>query len=133
MLSHRGSRGAQNILARQPGPEVAEQLQIYQQTVKDKNRQMKAMASELNMYQAQIAEYKFEIERVARELQDTKKRYFEQKKRENAARDRERLEAQRVCSRLQPITRDCAQITAPNASTGARFAGGGFNLSQTMS
>ena len=41
----------QNILARQPGPEVAEQLQIYQQTLKDKNRQLKAMASELNMYQ----------------------------------------------------------------------------------
>ena len=39
------------ILARQPGPEVAEQLTVYQQNLKQKTRQMKAMASELNMYQ----------------------------------------------------------------------------------
>ena len=36
--------------------------------------------------QAQISEYKFEIERLAREMQDMKKRYFEQKKREQLAR-----------------------------------------------
>lgn len=38
----------------QPGPEVAEQLSIYQASLKEKTRQMKAMASELNMYQAQV-------------------------------------------------------------------------------
>ena len=43
-----------NILARQPGPEVAEQLSVYQQNLREKTRQMKAMASELNMYQAQV-------------------------------------------------------------------------------
>jgi len=41
-----------NLLARQPGPEVAEQLSIYQQNLKEKTSQMKAMAAELNMYQA---------------------------------------------------------------------------------
>ena len=30
------------VLQRQPGPEVAEQLQIYQHTLKEKNKQMKA-------------------------------------------------------------------------------------------
>jgi len=30
-----------HILARQPGPEVAEQLQIYQTTLKEKTKQMK--------------------------------------------------------------------------------------------
>jgi hypothetical protein len=30
-----------HILARQPGPEVAEQLQIYQATLKEKTKQMK--------------------------------------------------------------------------------------------
>ena len=44
-----------NILARQPGPEVAEQLSIYQQGLRDKTKSMKAMASELNMYQAQVS------------------------------------------------------------------------------
>jgi len=39
-----------NLMARQPGPEVAEQLSIYQQNLKEKTGQMKAMAAELNMY-----------------------------------------------------------------------------------
>ena len=39
-----------NILARQPGPEVAEQLSVYQQNLKEKAKQMKAMNSELEMY-----------------------------------------------------------------------------------
>lgn len=74
------------ILARQPGPEVAEQLQIYQQTLKDKTKQMKGMASELNMYETQVAEYKMEIDRLAREMQEVKKKYFMQKKKEQAVR-----------------------------------------------
>lgn len=44
-----------NILARQPGPEVAEQLSTYQGNLREKTKQMKAMASELNMYQAQVS------------------------------------------------------------------------------
>merc|ERR1711934_1261029 len=71
-----------NILARQPGPEVAEQLSVYQTNLKDKTRQMKAMASELNMYQAQVNEYRYEIERLTRELQDVKRKYYEQKRRD---------------------------------------------------
>ncbi len=42
------------ILARQPGPEVAEQLNMYQGSLREKTKQLKAMASELNMYQAQV-------------------------------------------------------------------------------
>lgn len=34
-----------HILARQPGPEVAEQLSIYQQTLKEKTKQMKVRLS----------------------------------------------------------------------------------------
>merc|ERR1711918_146601 len=76
-----------NILARQPGPEVAEQLSVYQTNLREKTKQMKAMAAELNMYQAQVNEYKFEIERLTRALQDVKKKYFEQKRREQLNRD----------------------------------------------
>ena len=91
-----------HILARQPGPEVAEQLQIYQQTLKEKTKQMKvrlanninlwislmwcfviqSMASELNMYESQVSENKVEVERLSRELQEVKKKYFLQKKKE---------------------------------------------------
>eukprot|EP00620_Florenciella_sp_RCC1587_P017235 CAMPEP_0182572826 /NCGR_PEP_ID=MMETSP1324-20130603/17912_1 /TAXON_ID=236786 /ORGANISM="Florenciella sp., Strain RCC1587" /LENGTH=946 /DNA_ID=CAMNT_0024787841 /DNA_START=180 /DNA_END=3021 /DNA_ORIENTATION=+ len=74
-----------NILARQPGPEVAEQLSVYQSSLRNKTRQMKSMASELNMYQAQVNEFKYEIERLTRELQDVKRKYYEQKRREQLA------------------------------------------------
>ena len=38
------------ILQRQPGPEVAEQLQIYQQTLKEKTKQMKVSFGDYNKY-----------------------------------------------------------------------------------
>ncbi|XP_067657112.1 cilia- and flagella-associated protein 58-like [Haliotis asinina] len=106
-----------HILARQPGPEVAEQLQIYQGTLKDKTKQMKAMASELNMYESQVSEYKYEIERIARELQEVKKKYFMQKKKEQQVRERDRALAQAGAPIIQAQRTD-----AP------RFTGGGFNL-----
>lgn len=104
------------VLQRQPGPEVAEQLQIYQQSLKEKTKQMKvwregeggviftpkflcgvcvaecycgfppsiqSMASELNMYESQVAEYKMDIDRLQRELQEVKKKYYLQKKKEH--------------------------------------------------
>mmetsp|Transcript_9189 Transcript_9189/g.18313 ORF Transcript_9189/g.18313 Transcript_9189/m.18313 type:complete len:872 (-) Transcript_9189:80-2695(-) len=104
-----------NILARQPGPEVAEQLSIYQQNLREKTRQMKAMASELNMYQAQVNEYKFEIERLTRELQDVKRRYYEQKRREQLAK--------------AGGERDAKGFPIQQPAGGQRFTGGGFSLS----
>eukprot|EP01137_Pigoraptor_chileana_P008977 Opistho-2@56553 len=107
-----------NILARQPGPEVAEQLSIYQQTLKDKTRQLKSMTSELNMYQSQVNEYKYEIERLSKELMDVKKKYFEQKRKERQTREREKAE-----------THDGPNGSFPMPHRDQpRFAGGGFNL-----
>lgn len=103
-----------NILARQPGPEVAEQLSIYQANLREKTKQMKAMASELNMYQAQVNEYKYEIERLVRELGDMKRKYFDTKR-------REQLEREKGIKAIGPNT---------NASTQPRFTGGGFSLLQ---
>jgi chromosome segregation ATPase len=67
------------ILARQPGPEVAEQLNVYQQDLRKKNTQLKSMASELNMLSSQQAEHRYEVERLNRELQDLKRKYYEAK------------------------------------------------------
>ncbi|PNH05361.1 hypothetical protein TSOC_008387 [Tetrabaena socialis] len=102
-----------NILARQPGPEVAEQLSIYQANLREKTKQMKAMASELNMYQAQVNEYKYEIERLVRELNEMKRKYFEGKRREQVERER-----------TKPVS------LAPANPTQPRFTGGGFSLTQ---
>lgn len=105
------------ILARQPGPEVAEQLSIYQQTLKEKTKQMKGMSSELNMYEAQVKEYKYEIERLAKELQEVKKKFYMQKRKEQQARERDRAYQQATGPAFSPIRTD-----------GPRFTGGGFNL-----
>ncbi|KAG2452279.1 hypothetical protein HYH02_003303 [Chlamydomonas schloesseri] len=103
-----------NILARQPGPEVAEQLSIYQANLREKTKQMKAMASELNMYQAQVNEYKYEIERLVRELNEMKRKYFEGKRREQMERERT----------MKP------PAPAPPNANQPRFTGGGFSLAQ---
>lgn len=97
------------LLSRQPGPEMAEQIALYQETLKDKNRQMRAMASELNMFETQVAEYKFEMERLAHELQDIKKKYF----------DIKRSTAKSQTTVLPPV----------RLPQQARFVGGGFNVS----
>merc|ERR1712087_270368 len=76
-----------NLLAKQPGPEIVEEVGKQQQSLKEKTKQMKAMAAELNMYHAQLNDYKDEIERLTKELQDTKRRYFEHKHREQLVKD----------------------------------------------
>lgn len=69
-------------LARRPGPDVAEKLNLYKSDVIHKEKQIKAMTAELNMHQTQVHGFKSEIERLETELFDYKKRYFEQKKRD---------------------------------------------------
>jgi hypothetical protein len=50
-----------NVISRQPGPEVEEQVLVYQQTLKDKTKQLGAMNGELDMYLEQVAKFKEEI------------------------------------------------------------------------
>jgi len=107
-----------HILARQPGPEVTEQLRIYQETLRTKTKQMKRLASELNMYESQASEYKYEIERLARELQEIKKKYFHMKKNEQRQKERQRA-----------LEQGSVPLVHPQKNVGAtRFAGGGFSL-----
>lgn len=122
------------ILARQPGPEAAEQLSAYQASLRTKARQLKAMASELNMYQAQANEFKFELERVNRELQDVKRKYLEQKRREQLAAElgggpMDSEGSGRALQGSQSLGRTQAQqqLAAAQAAT-TRFAGGGFAI-----
>ena len=44
------------------------------------------MASELNMYESQVVEYRMDIDRLQRELQEVKKKYYLQKKKEHTQR-----------------------------------------------
>merc|ERR1712164_132692 len=106
------------ILARQPGPEVAEQLSMYQHALREKTKQMKRLASELNMFESQSTEYKYEIERLATELQDTKKNWFQMKKKDQMRQEKER------------IKHNTQSLIQSQRQDGPRFTGGGFNLNQ---
>merc|ERR1711904_292503 len=105
------------VLARLPGPEIAEQVVLYKDNLSQKSRQMRAMVTEVKTYQAQVNEYKDEVSRVNRELQQVKRKFFEQKKREQQARDLTRPE---VKIKIQP------NLQLP------RYAGGGFCLSNPV-
>lgn len=71
-----------NILSRQPGPEIIEKLNIYQQTIKDKTKQIKSNNAELNMLQIQLNQYKFDCNNLNQQLIIMKKKYYQQKKKE---------------------------------------------------
>merc|ERR1719182_252653 len=77
----------QNILAAQPGPQAAEQVSAMQQALKERTKQMKAMAAELNMYHSQVHDHKDDLDRLLRDLQQMKRRYFEQKRRDQLQRE----------------------------------------------
>merc|ERR1711920_677655 len=66
-----------NIIARQPGPEVAEQLSWYSQNLKEKTQHMKQMAEELEMYHGQVQDLQEEIDRHNRDFSETKQEYFQ--------------------------------------------------------
>jgi len=104
------------MMKRQPSLEDAKMLSTYEQTLKQKRRQMKGMAAELNMYQAQVNEYKYENERLVREMNETKRKYFESKKREQVVREHIQNEKEQKAQRIN--------VNLPDK----RYVGGGFNL-----
>eukprot|EP00026_Physarum_polycephalum_P011622 Phypoly_transcript_11859.p1 GENE.Phypoly_transcript_11859~~Phypoly_transcript_11859.p1 ORF type:complete len:166 (+),score=34.50 Phypoly_transcript_11859:638-1135(+) len=110
-----------SVLERQPGPEVVEQLSIYEHTLKDKTRQLKAMASELNMYQAQANEFKLQKESLNRDLQETKKKYFEQKKKDQLLKERGGSD-----------TMSDTRSSVSSIHSTPRFIGGGFNVAKPL-
>jgi chromosome segregation ATPase len=65
-----------SIIARQPGPEVAEQLAWYSQNLKEKTRHMKQMAEELETYHNQVQDLRDEIDRHNKDLASVKQAYF---------------------------------------------------------
>ena len=71
-----------DIMEKQPGVDVARELSLYKQRLRETTRKMKSIASELNMFHSQVNEYKDEIERQTKELQEYKRKYYEKKRAE---------------------------------------------------
>ncbi|CAM9594906.1 unnamed protein product, partial [Pylaiella littoralis] len=64
-----------HILGRQPGPEVAEQLAVYQENLKQKVKQMRAMEAELGMYKQQVDLFKSDIEAANEAMRELRNRW----------------------------------------------------------
>ena len=71
----------------------------------------------------QASEYKYEIARINKELRDVKKKYYDQKKREQQLQEVRRVETAAPRELLVQEAR----------STINRFTGGGFNLNMAAS
>merc|ERR1712135_109817 len=65
-----------NIIARQPGPEVAQQLAVYGENLKEKTSQMRRMAKELQSYHTQVKDLQDEVDRYNKDFQGVKQGYF---------------------------------------------------------
>ncbi|KPI83747.1 hypothetical protein ABL78_7202 [Leptomonas seymouri] len=74
----------QTVSSRQPGPEVSQQLNIYQKDLQKKNAQMKQKASEINMTSSQTAELRYEVARLRRELEEIRQKYYDMKVKNDA-------------------------------------------------
>uniref|UniRef100_A0A2K5MZF7 Cilia and flagella associated protein 58 n=1 Tax=Cercocebus atys TaxID=9531 RepID=A0A2K5MZF7_CERAT len=105
------------VLARQPGPEAAEQLKLYRRTLHDKKQQLKVLSSELNMYEVQSKEYKYEVEKLTNELQNLKKKYLAQKRKEQLQKNKDTAPMDNTFLMVKP--------------NGPGFTGGGFPLKST--
>jgi len=102
------------ILVHQPGPEILDNLSLYQEHVKTKKIQCDKMTSELSIYQQKVLELKEELQRSHRQHVDMKKKLYEGRKKERAS----------TMSRNDE--KSTIQIQHPQLP---RFTGGGFNLS----
>ena len=91
-------------------------------------REMKAMASELNMYQAQVNEYKYEQERQARELTEMKRKYYVQKRKDKMVEDMEYEGGGMVSmSKTGPLQLQNEQTVAARSAR-TRYTGGGYAI-----
>ncbi|GKT27384.1 Cilia- and flagella-associated protein 58 [Aduncisulcus paluster] len=70
------------ILARQPGPEIVEQVDSYQRIVREKAKQVQSVEDEMMMFRSQVEDYKADIDRLTDELHGLKDGYFASRRRE---------------------------------------------------
>ncbi|XP_040006991.1 cilia- and flagella-associated protein 58 [Xiphias gladius] len=102
-----------HILACQPGPEAAEQLQQCRWTIRERTKKLKVLIAELRMLDSKMNEYKSENQRLANELANIKKKYLSQKKLHSEQRTKTKVE------QLEPL---------PQLSSKPQFIGGGFRI-----
>eukprot|EP00941_MAST-03F_sp_MAST-3F-sp1_P004256 g4256.t1 len=91
-----------SILARQPGPEVAEQLSAYEDNLKQKRSQKKKMENELAMYRHQVSELRNDIEKISIRMSEIKEEYFK-KMRAKERKERQEMQMQKYQQQQQQL------------------------------
>ncbi|KAI3378872.1 hypothetical protein SNEBB_002149 [Seison nebaliae] len=109
------------ILARQPGPEVTDQLSLTQSQLKQRMKQLKSLTSELNMRETQLEHSQFEVDKLNTELHELKRKYFKMKQ------EKERRESEVNKIKKGQIQQNPPPPVADDHDI-PKFIGGGFNL-----
>lgn len=85
-----------SLTAKLPGPEVLQTLADLKRSISEKYKQIKQLASDLNMYHCMFDEEKITNSRLIRELNETKQLYYATRRREQKA--KQHLRQDRVSS-----------------------------------
>jgi chromosome segregation ATPase len=101
------------------GAAASEQLVLYQTALRDKTKQLKAMAAELNLYQAQLGQQQQHTGKLVQQNQQVKQQLYAAKKQQM-----EKPRSAKTTPRAQ-------QLKAFSESHN-KIVGGGFNLSLTL-
>ena len=104
----------QKLMSEQPSPEMLHQLKQLQLKVKQKDRQLKAMAAELNTQQSKLQEYQGQYEVLTKQLADTKDLQFTQRKKYNQIMERARQSETNTSRSDSQFAGDQAMPTLPS-------------------
>ncbi|KAK9712724.1 CutC family [Popillia japonica] len=102
------------IVARQPGPELQDQLQKTQKALKVNTNKMKCLVSELNMSELQAKEYKAELAKVTNEMKELKRKFCDEKKSH--------------AKRLAVLQESVSRLSIQYKPSDVKFAGGGYKI-----
>ena len=79
------------VIARQPGPEVAEQLNVYQDSLQKKSGQMRAMKMSLKHFQEQVEQFKSRFEELNVELHQMGTEYAAHRKKQRKSKKQQQI------------------------------------------
>eukprot|EP00727_Mastigamoeba_balamuthi_P004946 m51a1_g1445 hypothetical protein (1912) ;mRNA; r:130017-137422 len=96
----------------QAAKESSQQLAALKATLAEKTKEVRVLKSQASTYQAQVAAFKDDIEQKTYELNEYKKRFYDRKRKEQAA-------------------REPAKLPTPSGGDAPRVLGGGFRVGRT--
>ena len=73
------NKNLEEVLSRQPGPEVAERLQKTQKALKSRDTQIKCLIADVEVHKTMALEAKYHLETANEELKNIKEKYYKLK------------------------------------------------------